>query len=116
VIRRLWSEERGQASAEFMGMVLWLLLAAVAAWQLMLAAWTANQATTATRTASRVAARADGDPEKAARNAISRPLRGGFHDFQEEGETTIVKLSIPIILPGITAEGFSVTREATLPG
>jgi hypothetical protein len=114
-MRRLWSEERGQASAEFMGMVFWLMLAAVAAWQLMLAAWTANQATNATRTASRVAARADGDAEKAARNAISGPLRGGFHDFREEGETTTVKLSIPIILPGLTVDGFSVTRKATLP-
>ena len=114
-MRRLWSDQRGQASAEFMGMVLWLLIAAVATWQLMLAAWTANQATNATRTASRVAARADGDPEKAARNAISRPLRGGFHDFREDGETTTVKLAIPIILPGITADGFSITREATLP-
>ena len=114
-MRRLWSDQRGQASAEFMGMVLWLLLAAVFTWQLMLAAWTANQATNATRTASRVAARAGGDPEKAARNAISRPLRGGFHDFREDGETTTVRLSIPIILPGITADGFSITREATLP-
>ena len=114
-MRRLWSDQRGQASAEFMGMVLWLLLAAVATWQLALAAWTANQATNATRTASRVAARADGDPEKAARNAISRPLRGGFHDFRENGETTTVNLSIPIILPGITADGFSIKREATLP-
>ena len=114
-MRRLWSDERGQASAEFMGMVFWLLLAAVAAWQLMLAAWTADQATNATRTASRVAARADGDAEKAARNAVSGPLRGGFHDFRMEGETATVKLSIPIILPGITAEGFSITRKATLP-
>jgi hypothetical protein len=114
-MRRLWSDQRGQASAEFMGMVIWLLLGAVVTWQLMLAAWTANQATNATRTASRVAARADGDPEKAARNAISRPLRGGFHDFREEGEKTTVNLSIPIIVPGITTDGFSIRREATLP-
>ena len=66
-----WREERGQASAEFMGMVFWLLVAAVLVWQLMLAAWTANQATNAARTASRVSARPEGDPEKAARNAIS---------------------------------------------
>jgi hypothetical protein len=115
-MRRLWSDQRGQASAEFMGMIFWLLLATVAVWQLFLAAWTANQATNATRTASRVAARTDGDPEKAARNAVSGPLRGGFHDFSEDGETTTVKLSIPIIVPGITADGFSVTRKATLPG
>jgi hypothetical protein len=110
-----WREERGQASAEFMGMVFWLLLAAVLVWQLMLAAWTANQATNAARTASRVSARADGDPEKAARNAVSSPLRGGFHDFRERGEQATVHLRIPILLPRLTADGFTVTRRATLP-
>jgi hypothetical protein len=114
-MRRLWREQHGQASAEFMGMIFWLLLAAVFAWQLMLAAWTVNQATNAARTASRVAARDGGDPEKAARNAVSGALRGGFHDFRENGEEATVHLRIPIILPGVTTEGFSVTRKATLP-
>ena len=112
---RLRREERGQASAEFMGMVFWLLLAAVFVWQLLLAAWTVNQATNSARTASRVAARPGGDPEKAGRNAVSGALRDGFHDFHEDGETAVVHLKIPIILPGVTAEGFSVTRRATLP-
>ncbi len=114
-MRRLAREERGQASVEFLGMVFWLLLAAVFCWQLFLGAWTVNQATNAARTASRVAARADADPEKAARNAVSGPLRGGFHDFHEEGEKAIVHLKVPIIFPGLTVDGFAVTREATLP-
>jgi hypothetical protein len=114
VIARL-RDESGQASVEFLGMVVWLMLAAVFCWQLFLGAWTANQATNAARTASRVAARADSDPEKAARNAISGPLRDGFHDFREEGEKATVHLRIPIIFPGLTAEGFSITRSATLP-
>jgi TadE-like protein len=114
-VRRLWRDQRGQASAEFMGMVFWLLLAAVFVWQLALAAWTANQATNAARTASRVAARPGGDAEKAARNAVSGPLREGFHDFRLNGEETTVHLKIPIILPGVTAKGFRVSRSATLP-
>ena len=113
-MRRRLGDERGQASVEFLGMVFWLLLAAVFCWQLFLGAWTVNQATNAARTASRVAAR-DGDAEKAARNAVSGPLRGGFHDFREEGEKATVRLRIPIIFPGLTADGFSVTRSATLP-
>ena len=108
-------DERGQASVEFLGMVFWLLLAAVFCWQLFLGAWTVNQATNAARTASRVAARADADPEKAARNAVSGPLRGGFHDFRAEGEKARVNLKVPIIFPGLTVDGFAVTREATLP-
>ena len=112
---RLLREQRGQASVEFMGMIFWLLLAAVFIWQLMLAAWTVNQATNAARTASRVAARPDGDAEKAARNAVSGPLRDGFHRFSMNGEKATVHLKIPIIMPGLTADGFSVTRDATLP-
>jgi Flp pilus assembly protein TadG len=114
-VSRLWREQRGQASAEFMGMMFWLLLAALLVWQLMLAAWTVNQATNAARTASRVAARPGGDTEKAARNAVSGPLRDGFHDFRQNGETATVHLKIPIIMPGLTTDGFSVTRRATLP-
>ena len=113
---RLWREQSGQASVEFVGMIFWLVLAALFLWQLTLAAWTVNQATNAARTASRVAARDNGDPEKAARNAVSGPLRDGFHKFRMEGkEKAIVNLKIPIILPGVTAAGFSITREAKLP-
>jgi hypothetical protein len=114
-MRRLLRDQRGQASAEFMGMLFWLLLATVFAWQLMLAAWTASQATNAARTASRVAARPGGDAEKAARNAVSGPLRGGFHDFRQNGEKAIVHLKIPIVVPGITVKGFEIKRDATLP-
>jgi hypothetical protein len=113
-VKRLLHEQRGQASAELMGMVFWLLLAAVFVWQLMLAAWTATQASNAARTASRVAARPDGDPKKAARNALSAPLRGGFHRFTLEGEKATVRVRIPIILPGLET-GLSVSRTATLP-
>jgi hypothetical protein len=114
-VRRRLRAEHGQASAEFLGMVFWLLLAAVFCWQLFLGAWTVNQATNAARTASRVAARADGDPEKAARNAVSGPLRDGFHRFRMEGERATVRLNIPIVFPGLDVDGFSVTRRATLP-
>jgi hypothetical protein len=112
-MRRL-REERGQASAELMGMAFWLLLAALCVWQLMLAAWTVTQAANAARTASRVAARPDGDPEKAARNALSAPLREGFHRFMLDGEKATVRVRIPIIVPGLET-GLSVSRSATLP-
>ena len=97
-------------------MIFWLLLAALFVWQLMLAAWTVNQATNAARTASRVARARDGDPEKAARNAVSGPLRGGFHRLQQEGEKATVHLRIPIILPGLTADGFSVDPQRDAAG
>ena len=117
MLRRLLREQRGQASAELMGMVWWLLLAAVFAWQLMLGAWTVTQTSNAARTASRVDARG-GDAEKAARNALSGPLRQGFDEkrFKMEGERATVVVRIPIILPGLTAKGFEAERSVTLPG
>jgi hypothetical protein len=116
MIRRLVRDERGQASAELMGMVWWLLLAGLFAWQLMLGAWTVTQASNAARTATRVDARG-GDAEKAAYNALSGPLRRGFESgaFKMEGETATVVVKIPIIMPGLTADGFTTTRTATLP-
>jgi hypothetical protein len=113
-VRRL-RDERGQASAELMGMLWWLMLAALAVWQLMLGAWTVTQTSNAARTASRVSARVGSDPEKAARNALSSPLRKGFEDFRLSGDTATVKVRIPIILPGLTAKGFDAERSVTLP-
>jgi hypothetical protein len=115
-MRRLLRDQRGQASAELLGMVWWLLLAAVFVWQLMLGAWTVTQTSNAARTASRVEARG-GDAMKAARNALSAPLRKGFDADRSRmrGETATVVVRIPIIVPGLTAEGFEAKRSVTLP-
>jgi hypothetical protein len=117
MLRRLLRDQRGQASAELMGMVWWMLLAALFVWQLMLGAWTVTQTSNAARTASRVDARG-GDAKKAARNALSGPLRRGFVErrFKMEGETATVVVRIPIIVPGVTAPGFVAKRSVTLPG
>lgn len=116
MMRRLLREERGQASAELLGMVWWLLFAALFVWQLMLGAWTVTQTSNAARTASRVEARG-GDAEKAARNALAGPLRDGFDEkrFKIDGERATVVVRIPIILPGLTADGFVAKRSVTLP-
>jgi hypothetical protein len=116
-VRRLLRDQRGQASAELLGMVWWLLFAAVCVWQLMLGAWTVTQTSNAARTASRVDARG-GDAEKAARNALAGPLRKGFDEkkFKMQGESATVVVRIPIIVPGFTAKGFEAERSVTLPG
>jgi hypothetical protein len=117
MLQRLLREQRGQASAELLGMLWWLLLAALFAWQLMLGAWTVTQTSNAARTASRVDARG-GDAMKAARNALSGPLRDGFDEdrFELDGERATVVVRIPIVVPGITAKGFDAERSVTLPG
>ena len=107
-------DERGQASVEFAGVLFWLLLTAFVVWQLLLVTWTFNQASNAARTASRVDGRG-GDAVKAGRNALSPGLRGGAR-IKMEGEKAIVKVRIPIIVPGVDLDGVMATGKAELPG
>jgi hypothetical protein len=113
VIRRLLEEERGQASAELVGMLWWMLLTALVVWQLMLAAWAVDQAGNAARTASRVEGRG-GDAAKAAVNALSHGLRKGSQ-VKVDGETASVSIRIPIIVPGLGEDSLRASRSATLP-
>src|SRR5215218_9685550 len=113
MLRRLLSEERGQASTELLGMLWWLLLTGLVVWQLLLAAWAVDQAANAARTASRVEAR-DGNAEKAAHWAVSGGLRDGLR-VRVSGDTAKVSVRVPIIFPGIGDDRLRVTRSATLP-
>ena len=113
MIRRFLKDERGQASAELVGMLWWLLLTAIVVWQLMLAAWAVDQAANAARTGSRVEARG-GDAVKAATNALSHGLRDGAH-VTMSGESAKVSVRIPIIVPGLGADSLRASRSATLP-
>jgi hypothetical protein len=114
MLRRALSDQRGQASAELLGMLWWMLLVALLVWQLMLAVWATDQAANAARTVSRIEAR-EGDTDKAARYAVSKGLRRGLK-VEVEGETAKVSVRIPIIVPGLGHERIRATRSATLPG
>jgi hypothetical protein len=114
-VRARLADERGQASAELMGMMFWLLLVTLIVWQVCLAAWTYTQVSNAARTASRVEARG-GDPEKAARNALSGPLRKNVQKFELAGDRATLKVRIPLLIPGLlTTERITATRSAELP-
>ena len=107
--------ERGQAATELLGMLPWLLLSIMLIWQGLLAGWAYTQASNAARTASRVHARSTlADPEKAARNAVSRPLRRGMR-FELRGDRATVQLRIPILVPGISTDRLRAKRSAELP-
>ena len=113
MLRRLITEERGQASTELMGMLWWLLLVALLVWQLLLAAWAVDQAANAARTASRVEAR-DGNADKAAHWAVSDGLRNGMK-VDIDGDTATVSVRVPIIFPGLGDDRLRIERSATLP-
>jgi hypothetical protein len=110
---RLLRDQRGQTSVELVGMLWWMLLAALLVWQLMLAAWAVDQTANAARTASRVEGRG-GDAEKAARNALPGGLRDGMK-VKINGETAKLSVRIPIVVPGLGDDHLRVTRSATLP-
>ena len=113
MLRRLLTEQRGQASTELLGMMWWLLLVGLAVWQLLLAAWAVDQAANAARTASRVEAR-DGNADKAAHWAVSDSLRKGMK-VKISGDTATVSVRIPIVFPGLGDDHLRVERSATLP-
>jgi hypothetical protein len=114
-VRRLLADERGQASAELMGMMVWLLLVTLVVWQVCLAAWTYTQVSNAARTASRVEGRG-GDAKKAARNALASPLQKGIEKIEIDGDRATVRVRMPIVLPGVmTTEKLTATRTAELP-
>jgi len=109
------ADESGQASAELMGMLFWLLLVTVIVWQIALAAWTYTQVSNAARTASRVEGRG-GDAKKAARNALSTPLQKNIERIEIDGDRATVKVRMPLLVPGLlTTRELTATRSAELP-
>ena len=114
VIARL-RDESGQASAELMGMIWWLVLVTVIVWQICLVAWTYTQVSNAARTASRVEGRG-GDGEKAAKNALSKPLQKTIQKIDVNGEKAVVKVKMPLLIPGLLdSDQLLATGKAELP-
>ena len=107
-------DEAGQASVEFAGVLMWMLLAAVLIWQLLLVTWTFTSASNAARTATRVEGR-DGNGEKAGKEALTPSLRK-HAKVEMSGEKATVRVRIPIVLPGLDSEKLRATRTAELPG
>ncbi len=109
-------DESGQASAELMGMIWWLVLVTVIVWQICLVAWTYTQVSNAARTASRVEGRG-GDGEKAAKNALSKPLQKTIQKIDVNGEKAVVKVKMPLLIPGLLdSDQLLATGRAELPG
>ena len=107
----------GQTSVEFLGVLPFLLLAALAVWQLLLAASTATSAEHAARNASRELGRGgDGAAARAAAiDGLSPWLRGGDVEVARDGERVDVRVPIPVLLPGLTTDRLAIRRDAELP-
>lgn len=106
-------DERGQVAVELVGMLPWLLISALIAWQLLLAAYTAVSVGNAARTASRVASRG-GDAQEAGRLALPGILENSA-SVEEDGEEISVQAGVPILIPGIDSDRITITKRAVFP-
>ncbi|MDT9684718.1 TadE/TadG family type IV pilus assembly protein [Streptomyces sp. TRM76323] len=107
--------DRGQAAIEFAGWIGILLIAALAAVQLGIVAYAAQQAGTAARAAARVASQG-GDGAAAGRGAMSAWLADGAEVSAPSGAeevTATVTVDIPAVLPLLRFD--PVTRTTTMP-
>ena len=94
--------ETGQATIEFSGMALWLVIAALFAWQLGLTAWAYVAATNAARTAARLYSRT-GDQATAiadAKQSMSGLVSSGAN-VRFNGDQAVVDVNVPIVIPGL---------------
>jgi Flp pilus assembly protein TadG len=107
--------QTGQATVEFSGMIVWLLLAALCAWQLGLVGWSYASAENAARTAARMYSRV-GDTtvaESDGKQSLSGILQSGSKVWFE-GDVARVQIKIPAVLPGLSS-GLSMYGRAELP-
>jgi hypothetical protein len=89
--------ERGQASVELLGSLPAVLLAALVAWQLVLAGHTLWLSAQAARAAARAEAMGN-SPKAAARSALPESLERGLEvDRRKKGEVT-VHVRVPLVL------------------
>lgn len=109
-MRRLRGED-GVAPLELLGMTPYLLLAALAGWQLLLAGAAVAATEQAARTGGRVAA-GGGDGVAAAEAALPVWLDG---DAEAGDGLVALRVRIPVLVPGLDAEALAITRSAEFP-
>lgn len=108
--------EEGAFSMEFVGMLPIVAFATLLIWQLLLAGLVATTTENAARAGSRQASLSTASQgEVTAIEALSPWLRVGA-EATVSGDTSIqVTVPIPIVLPGVTHEAWTVTRTAEFP-
>jgi pilus assembly protein CpaE len=96
-MKRLVTEERGQAAVEFVAIVPFVLVAALVAWQLVLVGHVAWGAAQAARSGARAAV-VGRDAASAARSALPRTLRSATRVAPRAGGGVQVSVPIPLVV------------------
>jgi hypothetical protein len=105
--------QRGSASVELLGYMPILMLLLVAAVQLFLGAFTAASAENAARAGARAASKG-GPGDLVAMQALQPGLRREA-DAHQAGETMVVSVRVPVVLPPLRGHAPTITRRATMP-
>jgi membrane protein implicated in regulation of membrane protease activity len=113
-MRRLRSPS-GQSTVEFGATIAWVLIAALAAWQLALVGWTAVSAANTARTVARLYSRQQNESQAKTEGYSS--LRGDGlgtgASVSYDGTKWSVTADVPIVVPGIA--GIPITQTAAIP-
>src|SRR6185503_8471211 len=96
-MKRLISEERGQAAVEFVAVVPFVLVAALVAWQLLLVGHVAWGTAGAARSGAR-AALVGRDAASAARSALPRSLRSATQVSRLAAGGVRVSVPVPLVI------------------
>jgi hypothetical protein len=113
-MNRLRSQS-GQSIVEMGGTLTWLLIAALCAWQLALAGWTAVSAANTARTVARLYSREQDESQATQEgySSLSSDGLGAGASVRLQGNTWYVTAKIPIVFPGIA--GLPITQTAAMP-
>jgi hypothetical protein len=114
-LRRRARDDRGVSMLEFAGFLPVLLLVGLAAIQLGLVGYAANQAGSGARAAARVASQGEAG-EAAGYAAMSDWLDANVSAPEGGGDTTTatVTVQVPLLIPFV-GEGWQVEKKATMP-
>ncbi len=104
--------EAGQATVEMLSAMPVLLIAGLLIWQMCLVGVVLTSAQNAARTGARVQSRG-GDGRSAAEHALRSAFRDGA-DITADGESVRVKVSVPLIVPGLDLP-LRFVESATIP-
>ncbi len=113
-MNRLRSQS-GQSTVEFGATIAWLLIAALCAWQLALAGWTAVSAANTARTVARLFSREqnEGHAKQEGYSSLSSDGLGAGANVSYDGSKWTVTAKIPIVVPGLA--GLPITQTAKMP-